>query len=144
MRKMHDMRKSVCLSVCYTHVLCVPGWVHHQSVILLQYHVSFHQLSIIISFACLIEATVALNFPCGPNDVCDDVNALCVGGVCQCRPLYYQESNVCSQFFLYWLLITTILIISSSYFVLYWSKGTLAAGFEIQNQQMKQFFALTV
>ena len=43
------------------------------------------------------EATVPLNSACGPNDVCDDVNALCIGGLCQCRPLYYEESNVCSQ-----------------------------------------------
>jgi len=47
------------------------------------------------------EATVPLNSACGPNDVCDDVNALCIGGLCQCRPLYYEESNVCSQWLFY-------------------------------------------
>jgi len=41
-------------------------------------------------------ATVSLNAVCGPDDVCDDVNARCVGGLCRCRPLYYQDSNVCS------------------------------------------------
>jgi len=45
----------------------------------------------------VLGPTVRLNSACGPDDVCADVNALCVGGLCRCRPLYYEESNVCSQ-----------------------------------------------
>jgi len=41
--------------------------------------------------------TVPLNSPCDADDVCDDVNAACVGGLCHCRPTYYQQADRCSQ-----------------------------------------------
>jgi len=46
---------------------------------------------------CAPGATVPLNYPCGPDDVCADVNAFCVGGICRCQPTFYEESNVCRE-----------------------------------------------
>ena len=44
-----------------------------------------------------VGPTVPLNGVCDSDDVCTDVNAACIGGLCRCRPLFYEESNVCSQ-----------------------------------------------
>ena len=56
----------------------------------------------------MLGPTVPLNSPCDGDDLCADANARCIGGLCRCQPLFYEDSNICSQSHHYYAIKTTL------------------------------------
>jgi len=49
-----------------------------------------------------VERRISLGSQCTIDDVCDDVSASCVSGVCVCRLTHYNYNSRCGNYYTYY------------------------------------------
>ena len=81
---------------------------------------------------CTTERRVSLGSRCTVDDVCDDVSASCVDGVCVCRLTHYVSSGRCGNYDVIIVIIIITIIVIIVFFFLFFLFGVTHAFFACQ------------